>query len=320
MRADLMLTLVTVCWGVSYYLMDISLADMDPFTLNAHRFLGAFVIAVIFSWNKIKTVNKTTLKYSAMVGFALVFVYIGATFGVKYTTLSNSGFLCALTVIFTPLIAWAVLKQKPDRKLTVVVLMCLVGIALLTLKDDFSINMENLKGDLLCIMCGVAYAVDLLMTEKAVSHEEVNAYQLGVFQLGVTGVLNLILAFVVETPHFPTNAVTWGSVLFLAIFCTGVAFIIQPVAQQYTTASHTGVIFALEPVFAGFVAAFAAHEILSLKSYIGAFLMVTSIFIMEIDFGAIGNRKKNKDVEVGVERAELIQQEDKEVASEQTIH
>lgn len=319
MRADFMLILVTLCWGVSYYLMDLSLEDMDPFTLNAHRFLGAFLIAVVFSWKKIKSVNKTTLKYSVLVGVALVFVYIGATFGVKYTTLSNSGFLCALTVIFTPVIAWIFLKQKPDKKLTLVVLMCLAGIALLTLKDDFSINTDNLKGDLLCMMCGLAYAVDLLLTEKAVAREDVDAYQLGVFQLGVTGVCNFILALLVETPHLPTNAVTWGSVLFLAIFCTGVAFIVQPIAQQYTTASHTGVIFALEPVFAGIVAAVVAHEILSAKAYFGAILMIASIFIMEIDFSSIGNRKKKKDVEV--ERAEvLMQQEDKEVASEQTIH
>ena len=177
-QADFMLLLVTLCWGVSYYLMDLSLADMDPFTLNAHRFLGAFLIAAVLSWKKIKTVNKVTLKYSVLVGIALVFVYIGATFGVKYTSLANSGFLCALTVVFTPIIGWIFLKQRPSRKLVLVVAVCLAGIALLTLKDDFSINLKNLKGDLLCIMCAMAYAVDLLLTEKAVAHEEVDAYQL----------------------------------------------------------------------------------------------------------------------------------------------
>ena len=214
-QADFMLLLVTLCWGVSYYLMDLSLADMDPFTLNAHRFLGAFLIAAVLSWKKIKTVNKVTLKYSVLVGIALVFVYIGATFGVKYTSLANSGFLCALTVVFTPIIGWIFLKQRPSRKLVLVVAVCLAGIALLTLKDDFSINLKNLKGDLLCIMCAMAYAVDLLLTEKAVAHEEVDAYQLGVFQLGVTGVCNLILAFLTEIPHFPTT----GPVLCVVPFC-----------------------------------------------------------------------------------------------------
>ena len=295
MQADLMLILVTLCWGVSYYLMDLSLADMDPFTLNAHRFLGAFFIAAAISWKKVKTVNKTTLKYSVLVGIALVFVYIGATFGVKYTSLSNSGFLCAMTVVFTPMISRVVLKEKQDRKVVTAVLMCFVGIAMLTLKDDFSINMGNLKGDLLCLMCAFAYAIDLLLTEKAVSHEEVDAYQLGVFQLGVTGVCNLIMAFITEQPHLPSSPSIWGAVLFLAVFCTGVAFVIQPVAQQYTTAAHTGVIFALEPVFAAVVAVIFAHEILTLKSYFGAFLMVLSIFVMEMDFGSFIKRIKGTE-------------------------
>ena len=283
-QADMMLILVTLCWGISYYLMDVALSDMDPFTLNAHRFLGAFAVAALLSWKKLRNVNKTTLKYSVLVGVALVFVYIGATFGVKYTTLSNSGFLCALTVIFTPIIGFIFLRQRLSRKMLIAVLMCFVGIALLTLKDDFSINMANLKGDLLCTMCGVAYAIDLLLTEKAVAHEEVDAFQLGVFQLGVTGVCNLILAFLVETPHFPTEPSIWGAVAFLSIFCTGVAFIVQPIAQQYTSASHTGVIFALEPVFAGIVAFVLVGEVLTAKAYLGAVLMVASIFVMEIDF------------------------------------
>ena len=200
-----------------------------------------------------------------------------------------------MTVVFTPLISRVVLKEKQDRKVLVSVLMCFIGIAFLTLKDDFSINMGNLKGDLLCLMCAFAYAIDLLLTEKAVSHKEVNAYQMGVFQLGVTGVCNFVLALIFEQPHFPTTTTVWGAVLFLAIFCTGVAFVVQPIAQQYTTAAHTGVIYALEPVFAAIVAVVFAHEFLSPKSYFGAFLMVASVMVMEIDFGSI--RKKKKSIE-----------------------
>ena len=115
-RADGILLLVTLCWGVSYLLMDISLTDLDPFTLNSFRFLGAFAIAAAVSWKRVKTVNRQTLKYSLIVGIALVVVYIGATFGVKYTSISNSGFLCALTVVFTPFFAWLLFKKKPDKK------------------------------------------------------------------------------------------------------------------------------------------------------------------------------------------------------------
>ena len=70
-RADGILLLVTLCWGVSYLLMDISLTDLDPFTLNSFRFLGAFAIAAVVSWKRVKTVNRQTLKYSLIVGLRL---------------------------------------------------------------------------------------------------------------------------------------------------------------------------------------------------------------------------------------------------------
>ncbi|NBH62109.1 DMT family transporter [Anaerotruncus sp. 80] len=284
LRADMMLVLVTLCWGVSYYLMDVSLTDMGPFTLNAYRFLGAFVIGGLLSLRKLKGVNKQTLKYSLLIGSVLVFVYIGATFGVKYTTLSNSGFLCALTVIFVPIIEILVLRKKPQKKIIFAVTMSLIGIMMLTLKDDFSINMANLRGDLLCILGATAYAIDLILTEKAVSHEEVDAFQLGVFQLGVTGVYMLVMSFIFEQPHLPTTPMIWGSVIFLSIFCTGVAFIVQAIAQQYTTAAHVGIIFTLEPVFAAVVAYFFAGEVLTVKSYLGAVIMMAALFVTEIDF------------------------------------
>lgn len=282
-----MLLLVTLFWGISYWLIDLSLADVNPFMLNALRFLIAFFAAGIVAFPKLKTVNKVTLKYSAVIGVALLFVYIGATFGVRYTSLSNAGFLCALTVVITPILAFTVLKQKPEKKLAVAVLMSLTGIALLTLKEN---TIQLALGDILCIMAAFAYAVDLIITEAAVKKEEVNAFQLGVFQLGFTGIYNLVLSLLIETPTLPQSPKIWSAVLFLSIFCTGAAFIIQAVAQQYTSASHVGVIFSLEPVFAGFVAFFLAGEILTVQAYIGAVILVSSLFIMELDLSKLLNR------------------------------
>lgn len=289
LKADLMLILVTLCWGVSYYLMDICLNEMGALNLNAFRFLTAFVVAALIAFPRIKNVNRETLKYSLFVAMSLVFVYIGATFGVKYTSLSNSGFLCALTVVFTPVLAFFVKKQKPDRKLCIVVMMCLVGIALMTLNEQ----LRMASGDILCLMCAFAYAVDLLITETAVAKDDVDAFQLGVFQLGFTGIFMLILSFIFEEPVFPASGACWGSALFLAVFCTGVAFIVQAVAQQYTTASHVGVIFTLEPVFSGIVAFIFAGEILLPRAYVGAALMLAGLLLMEVDVKGLLKKQQN---------------------------
>ncbi|MDY2933865.1 MAG: EamA family transporter [Anaerovoracaceae bacterium] len=121
LRADMMLVLVTLFWGVSYLLMDTALEDLEPFTLNFIRFFGAFVIAAAAFFPKIRNVNKITLMYSALIGLILVFVYIGATFGVMYTSLSNAGFLCALTCVFTLVLGLIFKKQIPDKKFIFVI-------------------------------------------------------------------------------------------------------------------------------------------------------------------------------------------------------
>ena len=43
-KADMMLVLATGFWGISNCLIAICLRDMQPVTLNAFRFLSAFVV------------------------------------------------------------------------------------------------------------------------------------------------------------------------------------------------------------------------------------------------------------------------------------
>ena len=84
----------------------------------------------------------------------------------------------------------------------------------------------------------------------------------------------------------------WGAALFLGVFCSGVGFVIQTVQQQYTSASHVGLIFTLEPVFSAIVAYFFAHEVLQLRGYIGAALMMVSLLVMELDWKSLLHRRE----------------------------
>jgi drug/metabolite transporter (DMT)-like permease len=280
LKADLSLLLVTAGWGVSYILIDVCLAELQPFTLNAWRFLGAFFAVLLLSPKKSLRVGRDTLMYSAIIGFALLFVYAGATFGVLYTSLSNAGFLCGLTVIFTPLLGAVLFRKKPEPKLTAAVVLALFGIGFLTLNE----NLRLAPGDLLCILCALAYAADLLITERAVRRPSVSAFGLGVYQLGFAGLFMLIPAMLFETPRVPALPQSQAALLFLTVFCTGVAFIVQVVAQQYTEASRVGVIFTLEPVFAGIAARVFAGEVLSERAAFGAVLLLCGLFVIEIDF------------------------------------
>ena len=293
LKADMMLMLVTLGWGVSYFMMDLCLGEIDPLTLNAFRFLVAFIVAWLVAAKKAFRVSRMTLKYAFLVSLTLVVVYIGATYGVKYTSQSNAGFLCSTAVIFTPIITFLLKRIIPEKKIIFVVILCTAGMALMTLDS----HMHVASGDILCLMCGMMYSVFLLINEAGVRREDVDAFHLGIYQMGFTGLWMLILALIFEDIRLPQTGACWASLIFLAVFCTGIAFIAQVIAQQYTTATHVGVIFTLEPVFAAIVAFLFAGERLLPRSYIGMVMMLASILIMELgskedDAGAPGGEGK----------------------------
>ena len=106
---------------------------------------------------------------------------------------------------------------------------------------------------------------------------------LGICDLAVVGAVMLVLSFIVETPALPHSPKVWAAALFLGIFCSGVCLVLQSVYQKDTTASRAGLIFTLEPVFSAVFAFFLLGERLGLKGYIGAALMLASLFVMELD-------------------------------------
>ena len=288
-KADLLLVMVTAFWGASYFLTDLCLETMPPLSLNAFRFLVAFAVLGAVYFREMRHISRKTLWYSLLIGLSLVMVYTCYVYGIMHTSISNAGFICALPVIFTPLLELMVLRKLPSRRFALALVICTVGLGLMTLNETF----RPALGDIICMGTAFFYAVDLLLTDRAVRDPEVDPLQLGVCQLGVVGVIMLLLTLTLEQPHLPTDGKTWGAALFLAVFCTGIAFVIQAVQQQYTTASHVGLIFTLEPLFSAIVAYFFAHEVLGLRGYIGAALMMLSLVLMEVDVGAI-RQKSNK--------------------------
>jgi len=289
LKADLALVSVCLAWGISYLLTDFCLTELGTFTLNAFRFLLAFFVAGALSFKMLKKVSRTTLKFAAFNGLFLFAVYSCSTFGVLYTSVSNAGFLCCIAVLFTPFLELLFFKKSPPKKTFFVAVVATVGIALLTLNEQYRFAF----GDLICIACSIFYAFYLMFTEVAVKREEVEAYHLGVFQLGFTGLYCLAAAFLLETPRLPPTPAIWASAIFLAVFCTGFAIVVQSVAQKYTSATNVSVIFCLEPLFAGIAAFIFANERLLPRAYVGAAILLLSLLVMEVDPGAL-LRKKNK--------------------------
>ena len=184
-KADMMLVLATGFWGISNCLIAICLRDMQPVTLNAFRFLSAFAVLGAVFHKRVLRASRETWRYSVLVGLSLVVIYLGATYGVLYTSVSNAGFIGAMTVLFTPFFEFVVYRKRPDRKLGFALAVCMAGMALLTLNEA----LRPAPGDIICLLVPTFYAVDLMVTEKAVAKPEVDPIALGVLQTAVAGVV-----------------------------------------------------------------------------------------------------------------------------------
>ena len=284
LKADLALLMITIFWGTSCLLTKIGLGDIREFNLIALRFIIAFTLSAAVFWKRIRYADRRTVKYAAIISVILFTEFIAMTYGVKMTRVSNAGFLTCLAGVFVPIISFVILKQKQEAKVLVSIILTFIGIYLLTVNDSVTFNL----GDFLCTLCSVVFAVHIIVLGKLTV--KVDSVVLGVIQLGFAGAYALAFSFLFESPILPATQQSWLIVISLSVFCTAIAFIVQTVAQKYTSPVHTGFIFSLEPVFTAIIAFLFAGEVLPFKGYIGGFLMVVSVILVEVDFKSLLNK------------------------------
>ncbi len=285
-QADLALLLVTVGWGASFILTKNALADLPTFNFLAIRFLLAFFLSLPLFAGRLKSLNRKTLVSSLIVGSVLFTGYALQTIGLHFTTTSKSAFITGFSVVLVPLITALFIKKRPETPAVVGSCMALAGLGLLTLDGNMTVNV----GDVLTLIASIAFAMHII----SVGHFTAgcDSLMLGVFQIGVVGVLSLITSFMVESPIIPGMGTVWINVLLLSIFCTAGAFIVQSVAQQYTTATHTALIYSGEPVFAAIFGYFMIGEVLTGQGLMGAALILGGMLAAELDFKALFGKKE----------------------------
>ncbi len=288
LKADLALLFVTLGWGASFILTKNSLSELPTYNFLAIRFLFAFIITAVFYFKRIKNSDSFTIKYGIILGFLLYGVYAFQTTGLNYTTTSKSAFITGFSVILVPVFTSFINKRLPTVITSVSVLFAFAGLALITLNQEVTgLNI----GDFYTGVCAVLFALYIIAVGKYTS--KTDSLPFAIIQIGTVGVLSLLTSIVIETPTIPQSLPVWLNVAALSIICTAGAYIVQNVAQKYTSATHTAVIFTGEPVFAAIFAYIFVGETLGTKGAIGAVLIVASMLFIELDVPKmISNRRQ----------------------------
>ncbi len=271
MKAILYLLLVTVIWGGTFPLQKYFLVGVSPFVFNAIRFWLAAFISLFFT-------KKRIFKEAVILGLVFGAAYLTQTWGITLTSASKSGFLTSLYIVIVPLFAFLMEGEKINGFQKIGFPFALIGSYLMA----GGISGLNL-GDLLNIACGVLFALHVVMITKA--SRKFDAMSLLPYQFATAAIINTIAGiggnWILPLPIY-------SLALYLALFPTMLALIIQLKYQKKVGNNTAALIFVGEPIFSAVFAVLFLSETMTLTQTMGAMMLVTAII-----FASLEKRRKS---------------------------
>jgi drug/metabolite transporter (DMT)-like permease len=275
-KAEFLMGTVSLAWGSSYLLMKVGLDGISPFNLIALRFGIAFICMALVFLPRFRNLTAAVLWKGILMGILLFLLFAGLVIGVNHTTASTAGFLASTTVIIVPILESILKRRFPNRTIVLSILLAIVGLFLLTVKDTFGLD----KGAAYCLFAALFYAIYIIVLDRIAKKED--TLLISIIQLGVASFFGTIFMLCLEKPSLPQTAEQWGAILGLGLICSAYGFVIQPIAQRYTSSEKIGLIFSLEPVFSAILSFIFLHEILDIKGYIGAVLIFSGVVFSQV--------------------------------------
>lgn len=265
----------TLVWGSSFVILKSALDSVPTLWLLALRFTLAAVIMVLCSLRRLPSLGREGLKYGIAMGAALYCAYTLQTYGLMYTTPGKNAFLTATYCVLVPFLWWAFYKKRPDRCNVIAAVVCIVGMALVSLDGGLSLGL----GDGLTMCCGIFYALHIIVSSRAL--EKYDVMPLTAVQLSVTALLCWISAPIASPfpQSVPTSA--WLGILYLGVMCTAVCYFLQALGQKYTSPQQASIILTLESAFGTLFSVIFYHEELSVRTVTGFALIFIAVLISE---------------------------------------
>lgn len=285
-KADLSLALVAIIWGTGFVASKVALdANLAPFQIMTYRFFISSVAMVILFWKEFKKIKLPVLKAGSLIGFFLFIAFAFQTIGLQYTTPSKNAFITATNVVIVPFLYWILAKKRPDKYSLLGALLTVIGISFLTLDGSVTIN----SGDLLTLICALGFAMHI----TAISYyaEKYSPIQLTTIQM-IVAFLFSVVAQLMTKNMAPITKSGGLAILYLGIISTTIAFLIQNIAQKYTSATKTAIILSTEAVFGTLASVILLGEKLSLKMFMGCGIIFLAIIITETKLSFLKRNKK----------------------------
>ncbi|QRI65674.1 DMT family transporter [Shinella sp. PSBB067] len=280
-QANLLLLLAGAIWGAGFIAQSTAMKSLGPVWFIGLRFAVATLVALPFAlWEKARATSP--LRRSDLAGFVLtgIALFAAAAFqqvGLLTTTVTNSGFLTGLYVVFTPILTVLVLRRRPHWIVWPAAFTASFGIFLLSGGTLAALTL----GDMLTIFCAVLWSVQMICV-GVFSGRSGRPLALSLVQFFVCAVVGCGAGLLFEPVSLAAISGALPEILYAGLFSSGVAFIFQNVAQRYTTAPQAAIFLSSEALFAALFGVLLLGETISPPGYAGCAIIFLAMLAVEL--------------------------------------
>lgn len=270
------LVITAVIWGSGFVMSAIALDHYTPYQILAVRFtIGAVMLSIVFH-KRLRQMDKSVLWKGALLGLLLYMAFALQTVGLQFTTPSKNAFLTGVNVVIVPFIALILYKRRLDTFELFGAVLALIGVAVLSLQWSAGINI----GDVLTLGCAVMFAFHIFYTARFVRTED--AVLLTLLQMAVAAVVGCVTVILLGETSFSIDTTGVSSLLYLAVFSTTIAFLMQTIGQKYVSETKAAIILSTESVWGMIFSVALAYELLTFRMFLGALLIFIAIVLSEV--------------------------------------
>lgn len=292
-HANILLLLAGAIWGMGFVAQASAMGSIGPYLFIALRFIVASLVILPFtliesrrhgiSTAQAKSVSAAgELKKGDYIKFVMIGVCLFAGMatqqvGLLTTSVTNSGFLTGLYVVFTPLLGVLLYRSKPHPVTWVAALLSLTGIYFLS---GGALG-QLVKGDILTIVSALFWGLQVVLIARFVGQTG-RPLALSQVQFSITALLALLVALMLEPIEWGSILAVAPQVLYAGIFASGFAFTIQVIGQRYTSAPQAAIFLSAEAPFAALFAFLFLSEKIPVIGFLGCGLILAAMLAVEL--------------------------------------
>lgn len=286
----ILLVSAAMIWGLSFVAQKQGMEFVEGFTFNGIRCLiGGIVLLPIILFRSLKNpvklppAEKKTSRKESLKGILIVggMLCIGSNlqqFAFGYIEPGKVGFITALYMLLVPLISFILYKKKQPFTTWVGVILGVGGLYMICMGGSSSFSLG--KGELLALLCSIAFALHIIVIDKYAS--TIDCIVLSCGQYMVTGVISCILMFIFEKPDIGNIMHAAVPILYAGIMSCSCAFTFQIIGQKYTEPTLASMLLCLESVFSVIFSFLILGERMTTIEYLGCAVMFTAIIIAQL--------------------------------------